>query len=140
MAYQPTFRATGLVRGAHSAGVEALPGVIHGPGYEATLREMSQRLARQWVRDEYREEQAKVRPGEKRSATMAEIQAGVKAGKRLYANVPSTCFEELSWHKDVATATFWRGGSITYEYDCDLDTFLSWCSGSLGEFFDAEIR
>jgi|SRR5580704_17848100 hypothetical protein len=128
----------------HTAGIDSLPkasGIIHGPGYEATLREMSQRLARGMLRDQYRAERAKPLPGEKKSATMDEIKAAVKSGKRLYANIPSTCFDELSWHKGIAHAEFaYRNPDGGYDYECDLETFLEWCSDSLGEFFNAEIR
>jgi hypothetical protein len=77
----------------------------------------------------------------KQGPTRSEIQKAAKAGKTLYANTPSTCFASLSWRKGVATAEFYRGGAIVYDYEMSLDEFLDWAQDeSLGEFFNAEIR
>lgn len=59
----------------------------------------------------------------------------------LHADIPSTCFSELSYSKKTgeATGTFVRDGS-TYSWPCDTDTFAEWCQDSLGKFFNAEIR
>jgi len=80
----------------------------------------------------------------KKAMSRDEVTKAAKSGKRLYADVPSDCFDELSWSsKDGGTAHAEfakRNPDGGYDYDCDLDTFLAWCSDSLGEFFNAEIR
>jgi hypothetical protein len=58
----------------------------------------------------------------------------------LVANVDSSCFEDLRWRRGVATATFWRGGAIVYDYDCSRDEFIDWVSDSLGGYFNEVIR
>lgn len=80
-----------------------------------------------------------------KNASLAEVKAAAKAGKRLYANVPSDCFEELSWVADkddpttgTVTGTFYHGGALTYSGPLDLDDFIDACSGSLGEWYNAE--
>jgi ABC-type uncharacterized transport system substrate-binding protein len=77
----------------------------------------------------------------KQGPTRGEIQKAAKAGKRLIANTPSSCFASLEWHKGIATAEFYRGGQIVYDYPMSLDEFLDWAQDdSLGEYFNAEIR
>lgn len=78
-----------------------------------------------------------------------QIEQWAKSGKRMYADVASDCFAELSWKADpddpttgTAHAEFVKrnpDGGYDYE-DIDLDTWLAWCSDSLGEFFNAAIR
>ena len=52
----------------------------------------------------------------------------------LRANVDSTCLADLTFSKkdSVATATFYRGGAITYDYPMSLDEFLDWVSSEDG--------
>jgi len=70
----------------------------------------------------------------------AEMQAAAKAGKSLHALMPSTCLQSLTWKKGVTTAEFYRGGAITYEYEMDLDEFVSWAqSGSLGKYGNENV-
>jgi hypothetical protein len=80
--------------------------------------------------------------------TRDQIKTAVKSGKTLYADAASDCFSDLSWRPDpddpttgTAIANFnKRNGAGDWEYDVDLDDFLDWTSGSLGEFFNYEIR
>jgi len=84
----------------------------------------------------------------KKKPTKGEIKKAAKAGKVLVASLPSTCFSELTWQATsddgmdgIATGTFINKTQGTWDWDCDLETFLEWTqSGSLGEFFNAEIR
>jgi hypothetical protein len=74
-----------------------------------------------------------------KEANRAAIEKAPK-GSTITANIPSTCLERLSWKDGVATATFYRGGAITYQYDVDRKTYVSWInSGSLGKFGNEEI-
>lgn len=79
---------------------------------------------------------------EKTGPSRQEVEDAAKQGKTLTATNASDCFDELSWNNGVVTAVFAKGGGAgTYQYEVDLDTFLDWCaSGSLGEYFNAEIR
>jgi hypothetical protein len=73
--------------------------------------------------------------------TREEVEGAAREGKTLVATNESDCFDELTWRNGVATATFAKGGGAgTYEYEVTLDEFLEWCAGSLGEYFNAEIR
>lgn len=77
----------------------------------------------------------------KQGPSRAELNTAAKAGKQLNANTPSTCFASLSWRKGVATAEFYHGSAITYDYEMSLDEFLDWAQDdSLGQYFNAEIR
>jgi hypothetical protein len=54
---------------------------------------------------------------------------------RLIADVPSTCLDSLTWKDGVATATFYRGGAVVYDYEMSRDEFIDWVSdGSLGKY------
>jgi hypothetical protein len=72
--------------------------------------------------------------------TRDEMAAAAKAGKSLHALMPSTCLQSLTWKADgdgsgVATAEFYRGGAVIYDYPMDLDEFIDWAeSGSLGKY------
>ena len=48
------------------------------------------------VKDKFNEEKKKLASGQKQ-LTRGEIKKAAKAGKRLFADVASTCFDELSW-------------------------------------------
>lgn len=64
----------------------------------------------------------------------------IKRAKFLEAGIDSTCFSGLTWTGGIATATFARDGAV-YEYELTREEFLEWvASGSLGQFFNAEIR
>lgn len=60
--------------------------------------------------------------------------------RTITANQGSTCFDSLVWEDGLVTAVFAKDDSV-YEYEMDRDDFLEWArSGSLGEFFNAEVR
>jgi hypothetical protein len=64
----------------------------------------------------------------------------IKHAKHLAAGIDSECFSSLEWEGGIATATFARNGAI-YEYELTREEFLEWvASGSLGQYFNAEIR
>lgn len=98
------------------------------------------------IKDKFTEEKKKLSGG--KNLTRADVNAAAKSGKTIYANVASECFESLSWRADKDDPTMGtahaefnkRNPDGGYDYDVDLDTFLEWCSDSLGEFFNAEIR
>ena len=79
----------------------------------------------------------------KNGASREQIEQWAKAGKRLYADVPSSCFEQLSWRADpdgdgtegTVTGTFYHGGALTYSGPLSLDEFMEATSGSLGEWY-----
>jgi hypothetical protein len=80
----------------------------------------------------------------KKGPTRDQINQAVKAGKTLRADVPSKCLASLTFELDedgngIATAEFFRGGAIVYDFPMDLDEFLEWASGSLGEYGNAYV-
>jgi hypothetical protein len=59
---------------------------------------------------------------------------------RLIADVLSTCLESLTFKDDIATATFYRGGQIVYDYPMSRDDFIDWVSdGSLGKYGNDKV-
>jgi hypothetical protein len=100
-------------------------------GREGTLSKLANKLAEQHI-------------GAATKQTLLDAlgKSGEKLGKKqsVVADVDSTCFEDLRWRNGIATATFYRGGDIVYDYPISLSEFLDWCSGSLGEYFNAEVR
>jgi hypothetical protein len=77
------------------------------------------------------------------------IASKMKKGQTLHGTgYDSSCFETISWkaypggdgQSGELTATFWRGGDLTYTFDLDRDSFVDMCSGSWGGYFNAEIR
>jgi hypothetical protein len=96
--------------------------------------------ASQAIQDTLTGEKKKLASGQKR-LSLDEIKAAGRAGKTIYADAASDCFYSLSWKDGVAHAEFnKRNPDGGYDYDVDLDTFLDWTTGSLGEFFNYEIR
>jgi hypothetical protein len=60
---------------------------------------------------------------------------------RLIANVDSDCFESVTWKDGVLTCTFWRGGDLVYQYvDVNRDDFIDMASGSMGSWFNQNLR
>jgi hypothetical protein len=61
----------------------------------------------------------------------------------LRANVDSTCLADLTFSKkdSVATATFYRGGAIVYDFPMSLDEFLDWVSSDdgIGRYGNANV-
>jgi hypothetical protein len=51
---------------------------------------------------------------------------------RLVFNGDSTCLAELTWKDGVATATFFRGGAVVYDYPMSRDEFIEWVSSDDG--------
>lgn len=78
---------------------------------------------------------------QKAGPTRQEVEDAARQGKQLVATNASDCFDSLTWKDGVTTAVFAKGGGAgTYQYQVTLDEFLEWCAGSLGEYFNAEIR
>ena len=79
-----------------------------------------------------------------KAASRNQVKEWAKAGHTLYADIPSSCFEELKFIPDkddpttgTVVGTFYRGGAITYDGPLDLDDFLDATSGdSLGEWYN----
>lgn len=81
--------------------------------------------------------------GKRQQATsLDQIKRAAAAGKTIYADQDSDCFASLSWTNGIATAEFYHGGSIVYDYPVSLEQFLEWANAEegLGEYFNAEIR
>jgi len=126
----------------HTAGIDSLPkagGFIEHPGYEKALRRMSQRLARQMLSNQYDQ---KAKAAATKAPTRGELKKAAAAGKTLEVTRDSDCFASLEWTDGIATAEFYRGGQIVYDYPMSLDEFLEWAQADegLGEFFNASIR
>lgn len=81
---------------------------------------------------------------EKTAPSRDEVERAAAAGATLHFNGESSCFASLSWESDdggddgTVTAVFTNGFG-PYEAPLDLDTFLDWCDGSAGKFFNAEL-
>jgi hypothetical protein len=74
----------------------------------------------------------------KKQLTADEINAAAKAGHKLRADLPSTCFESVTWKDGIVTGTFYRGGSIVYDGEMSLDEFQDFASSdSLGQWYNA---
>lgn len=72
--------------------------------------------------------------------TRDEMKAAVKAGKSLHALMPSTCLQSLTYKDGVATAEFYRGGAVVYDYEMSLEEFIDWAeSGSLGKYGNENV-
>ena len=72
---------------------------------------------------------------------LRELAGKAPKGATIHAKQPSECFVSLSWKDGIATAEFYRGGAIVYDYEMDKDEFLDWAlSDSLGGFFNDVIR
>lgn len=132
--YQAAFRewrATGgpmpeAVRDMRRAQGEARDRELRAKGYGPArfdLKKQQDELAKQLQRE-----------ANKRVADAAPKHA------RLIADVPSTCLESLTWKDGIATATFYRGGQVTYEYPMSKDDFVDWISsGSLGKYGNENV-
>jgi hypothetical protein len=58
----------------------------------------------------------------------------------LHSQVPSTCLASLSWKDGIATAEFYRGGQIVYDFPMSKDDFIDWVSSdSIGKYGNAEV-
>lgn len=57
-----------------------------------------------------------------------EVAKRAPKGSTLNANVDSDCLQSLTWKDGVATATFWRGGALVYDYPMSREEFVDWVS------------
>jgi hypothetical protein len=153
-----------IARGAHSGKINTLP--RYDPTKGALATRPNSRRAEIIPRDQWTPNQRKIfakiqsdiadrragKPATSKVTTPADIakektdqltrQIAKKAPKHstIHSTVPSTCLEDLTWKDGVATATFYRGGAIVYDYEMSLDDFLDWVnSDSIGKFGNAEV-
>jgi hypothetical protein len=106
-------------RGAHSAGIDALPRAPYGPPKPLQLS---------------------VKLDTRPALLKANTAAANKAPKNtpLSADMDSTCFASLDWEDGVVYAVFTNGAE--YEADCSRKMFLEWISyGSLGGYYWDEL-
>jgi hypothetical protein len=114
-AWQAERLALERARGAHSAGVNALPRAPNPFGPEGTIAKTINKAVQ-------------------RAVDTAIAKAAPKHS-RINSNVPSTCLADLSWKDGVATAEFYRGGAVVYDFPMSLDEFLDWVeSDSIGKY------
>jgi hypothetical protein len=129
-AWQAVRIAAERARGEHMRGVNALPrynkATMDPFGRAGKLAEATNKPIAATVRA-------------KENEITRQVVRKVPKRATLHANVPSTCFSDLSWKAGIATGVFARDGS-EYEWPCDRETFIEWCGDSLGQFFNAEIR
>jgi hypothetical protein len=58
----------------------------------------------------------------------------------LVSQVPSTCLASLKWKDGIATAEFYRGGQVVYDFPMSKDDFIDWVSSdSIGKYGNAEV-
>jgi len=50
----------------------------------------------------------------------------------LVSQVPSTCLASLKWKDGIATAEFYRGGQVVYDFPMSKDDFIDWVSAEEG--------
>ena len=125
-AWQSVRLAGERARGQHSAGVNKLPRAPNPFGREGSIaKAVNEPIAATTKAKTIELSRQLVRKAPKHST--------------LTADVPSQCFELLQWRDGIATGVFARNGA-EYSWPCDRDTFIDWCSDSLGQFFNAEIR
>lgn len=106
------------------------------PSLEQAMKNLNQTI-KQTIGDKLAEEMGE----KKKKPNLSEIRKAAKEGKMLSASLPSTCFSELTWQDGIATGTFINKTAGDWSWECDLETFIEWVqSGSLGEFFNEEIR
>ena len=59
---------------------------------------------------------------------------------RLIAEVPSDCLASLTFKDGIATAEFYRGGQVVYDYPMSRNDFIDWVSaGSLGKYGNENV-
>jgi hypothetical protein len=64
----------------------------------------------------------------------------MRPGQTLHFNGDSTCLADLKWKDGIATAEFYRGGQIIYDYPMSKSEFIDWVSsGSIGKYGNAEV-
>jgi hypothetical protein len=58
----------------------------------------------------------------------------------LRATIPSTCLASLTFNDGIATAEFYRGGAVIYDYPMSKAEFVDWVSGeSLGKYGNENV-
>ena len=129
-AWQAVRIAAERARGQHSAGINRLPrynGKTMNPfGPQGTIAKQTKALDAQLLARQKEVDRA--------------IAAKAPKHSTIRSTVPSTCLASLSWKDGVATAEFYRGGAVVYDFDMDLETFLSWVeSDSIGKFGNFEV-
>lgn len=71
----------------------------------------------------------------KASQLTRQIGHNAPKGSTINSNVDSDCLASLSWKDGVATAEFYRGGAVVYDYPMELEEFLDWVdSDSIGKY------
>jgi hypothetical protein len=75
-----------------------------------------------------------------KQVNQAVANAAPKHARLIADGEDSTCLERLTWKDGIATATFFRGGQITYDYPMSRDEFVDWVSfGSLGKYGNENV-
>lgn len=75
-----------------------------------------------------------------KQVNQAVADAAPKHARLIADGEDSTCLERLTWKDGIATATFFRGGQITYDYPMSRDQFVEWVSfGSLGRYGNENV-
>jgi hypothetical protein len=59
----------------------------------------------------------------------------------LVSQVPSTCLASLTWKDGIATAEFYRGGQVVYDFPMSKDQWIDWVSAQegIGRYGNAEV-
>ena len=107
-------------RGQHSAGINKLPRAPNPFGPHGSLsKQINNSLQRQ---------------------VNEAIANKAPKGATLHSTAPSTCLENLTWKDGIATATFYRGGAVVYDFSMTESEWLDWASApSIGKFGNEEV-
>jgi hypothetical protein len=59
----------------------------------------------------------------------------------LVSQVPSTCLASLKWKDGIATAEFYRGGQVVYDFPMSKSEFVDWISAEegIGRYGNSEV-
>jgi len=98
---------------------------------------------RKAIEEKLNEAKQQQKQKQKEEVSRDQVHKWAKAGHVLYADVPSSAFQELKFIPDkddpttgTVVGTFWRGGSLTYSGPLDLDEFIDATAGSLGQWYN----
>lgn len=159
-AWQAQRLAGERARGAHSAGINALPRA--GSPLQSSTKTSSDKFdvsgltqAQQdkWTAvarkigstpsaQSYEAARQKFKEAQQKLSEEVNRAIADKAPKHatLEATLPSTCLASLTWKDGIATAEFYRGGDVVYEYPMTRDEFVDWASdSSLGKYGNAYV-
>jgi hypothetical protein len=126
-AWQATRLAAERARGQHSSKINALPRAPNPFGPQGTLAKAINEPIAATVKAKQKE-------------LDRSIASKAPKGSTIHSTVDSTCPADLSWKDGVATAEFYRGGQLIYDYDMSLEDFLEWVeSDSIGQFGNAYV-